>query len=136
MIRGIFNNRAMRTLGGALDGLAGRQNAISSNIANAETPGYQRRTAPFEQQLRAQLGGGSVSMAATQPGHIAKASTPRSTLRNTPQGAEMLGTRNDANGVDIEQEMTDLAETTIRYYAVADVLKSKIETLRQVIDRA
>lgn len=135
MILGIFNNRAMRTLGGALDGLTGRQNAISSNIANAETPGYQRRTVPFEQQLQAQMGG-AARMATTQPGHIAKTSTPRATLLNTPQGAEMLGTRNDANSVDIEQEMTDLAETTIRYYAVADVLKSKIETLRQVIDRA
>lgn len=135
MIRSIFSNRAMRMLGGALDGLAGRQNAISSNIANVETPGYRRRTVPFEQQLRAQVGG-SVQMAATQPGHIAKATTPRATLLDTPQAAEMLGGRNDANSVDVEQEMTDLAETTIRYYAVADVLKSKIETLRQVIDRA
>ena len=35
----------------AMDGLMDRQQAISSNIANVVTPGYQRKEVAFESQL-------------------------------------------------------------------------------------
>lgn len=134
MLSGIMNNRAMRVLTGALDGLSERQSAISSNIANAETPGYQRRTVRFEDRLRQEIA--HAPLATTAPGHMGTAPTSRSSLADSPEGARLIGSRNDANTVDVEQEMTDLAETTIRYYAVADVLRSKLTTLRNVIERA
>lgn len=133
---GIFNNKALRLLTGALDGLADRQSAISSNIANAETPGYQRRTSPFEEQLRSVAGTGTTKLAATKPGHIGRAAASRTSALGGAQTAQTLGARNDANTVNVEQEMTDLAETTIRYYAVADALKSKLGVLRGIIERA
>ncbi len=133
MMEGILNSRGMRLLTGALDGLSQRQTAISTNIANAETPGYQRQTVQFEDRLRQAMG--SAPLATTDPGHMAMASHQSSSLAARPDAARMLSSRNDANNVDIEQEMTDLAETTIRYYAVADVLRSKLTTLRNVIER-
>ncbi len=133
---GIFNNRAIRLLSGALDGLASRQSAISSNIANAETPGYERRDVAFEQQLRSAVDRGEARLAGAQPGHVTLAGSSRSRLLDDPQTASILSARNDGNTVDVEREMTDLAETTIRYYAVADVLKSKMSTLRQIIERS
>ena len=39
----------------ALDGLSSRQAAISSNLANIDTPGYQAQTVDFETALQREV---------------------------------------------------------------------------------
>ena len=113
-----------------------RELLLGRNIANVETPGYRRQTVPFENQLRAALDTTGVPLATTRAGHMVAGSASNSTPMMSPTAAEMLGGRNDGNSVDLEQEMTDLADTTIRYYAIADALKSKLSILRQAIERS
>src|SRR4029077_3213402 len=109
--------RAART---ALDGLARRHEAISANIANIDTPGYQRKAVDFEQSLATAIGRDDehlVSLARTDPRHLA----PGAASGGAPSGGmsrDAVSERNDANTVSIDEEMTSLAETQIRYQAL------------------
>ena len=46
-----LTDRTMNLTELAMDGLMARQKVIAANIANAETPGYQRKDVIFEDQL-------------------------------------------------------------------------------------
>ena len=47
----ILSSRTSNITQLAMDGLMERQRAIGANIANVETPGYQRKEVAFESQL-------------------------------------------------------------------------------------
>ncbi len=120
------------TITGWLNGLARRQDAISNNIANIDTPGYQRQDAPFESELQREIGTGSQPLLTSDPRHISAGSKLRSQLGMDP--AQLLtSSRLDQNNVDIDQEMISLSETQMRYQAAASALNIKLGTLRQVI---
>lgn len=120
------------TITGWLDGLGRRQDAISNNIANIDTPGYQRQDVPFETELQREIGGGSEPLLTSDPRHISAGSRLRNQLGMDP--AQMLtSSRMDDNNVDIDQEMITLSETQMRYQAAASALNIKLGTLRQVI---
>ena len=62
MIEPIFQTDNYQLARKLLDAAALRQEAIASNVANAETPGYNRiEVAPaFAQQLKAQMTSGTL----------------------------------------------------------------------------
>src|ERR1700753_159563 len=94
MIDPIFQSDSYQIARKLLHAAALRQEAIASNIANAETPGYRRLDlAPdFASQLKASLAdGGANSLDDVTP-----------TLAEDPHARSM---RPDGNTVEIEQEM-------------------------------
>jgi flagellar basal-body rod protein FlgB len=135
-------------LGRALDGLARRQEAISGNLANVDTPGYRPRSVDFESSLRAQLASRSGSdLAARQP--AAGPSANRAMLRTDPRhlgpsGADLgdvessnfdATLRADRNTVDVEEEMSALIETQLRYSAITRLLNMRMSSVREVLRR-
>ncbi len=116
----------------ALDALALRQQVTASNVANAETPGFRAQAVRFEELLASMLTGrfAPLPLVRTDPRHIA--TTPVSASAVQPQVVELTGTRyrNDGNNVDIEREMGLLAETTLRYSALSEVLARRLAMLR------
>ena len=120
----------------ALTGLARRQQAIAGNIANVDTPGYTRNDVSFESELRGAAGQGG-RLAATDARHISTA----------PGGGSLLGSlinvdptrsstsRNDGNDVDIDYEMTQLAETSLRYQLLTQATSSRFINLRDLVTR-
>ena len=82
MIDPVFQSDSMQLAQKLLDAAALRQDAIASNIANAETPGYRRiDLAPdFATQLRASARNGELSsvMDSLQP-HLTEDASARST---------------------------------------------------------
>jgi len=142
MLDGILGGRSMEVARAALDGLSRRQGAIANNIANIDTPGYQRRAVTFEDALRQSAGlddtSGPRALRATDPRHFTGpgGSTAGGTSR-LPGGAaesrEIVSSRNDANTVSIDEEMALLAETQIRYQALTQTLGRRLATLRTVI---
>ena len=123
------------TLKKALDAQAMRQRAHAQNIANAETPGYRRVAVDFEEQLKETLEN-------NRPGGLA-----RSDLRHLKgDGAQSLAdleatVRSEqpdpdgsgVNGVDLEREMAEMAETQIRYMASIELLKRRYASLKMAI---
>jgi flagellar basal-body rod protein FlgB len=90
-----------------LDGLWVRQQAISDNIANFETPGYKTKQVSFEDQLLRQLSGEGTAGESKVDG-IASV---------TPVVSEASDEtfRADGNGVDLEQQMIDMVRTSTNY---------------------
>lgn len=111
-------------IGKDLDGLWARQQAISDNIANFETPGYKTKTVSFEDQLSAQIAaGGSKSevMRGIEDVQPAMAVSEDETLRA------------DGNGVDVDQQNLELARTTLNYYYSLQEISDAFSRLKTAI---
>src|SRR4051794_6064919 len=87
----------------ALSGSALRQEAIASNIANANTPGYKRADVDFQSALQAAWGRGSSAVSAVQP-----------TVGADPNAV----VRQDGSSVDIDVEAAAQARNGLQYEAI------------------
>ena len=102
-----------------------KQNITSSNIANADTPGYKAQAVEFEQSFRDALGvSRDLTPAGSNPRHI----VPRDTdpiepdIFDDPNGVESL----DGNTVNRAKEMAEMAENQQMYDASVEMLKRKL----------
>lgn len=118
-----------------LDLRSERHNIISSNIANIDTPNYKSTDISFEEQLRAAADSSSgKGLKKTNDKHLPggvrdiEKITPEIIIDNTPSGL-------DGNNVNIDKEVTKMAENTIMYNAVAQLVRQEFEDLKYVIDQ-
>ena len=140
MLMRLFDSAALSTAARSLSGLSRRQETIASNIANIDTPGYQRKEVSFEDSLRSMLAGDAVPnvlLGRTNAHHMAVSDEGGGLSIGAPGGGgsprDVVSTRNDNNTVGIDEEMTRLVETQMRYQALSQSLGSRISTLRTVI---
>ena len=114
----------------ALDGLSLRQQAISRNIANVDTPGYHAETVNFEDTLKRTLNGsGTLQMASTNSAHMASPTQSAGfSVTKRPGGSE----RADQNNVDIDVEMTDMLQTGVQYQALTQSVSKKLQLLKTI----
>lgn len=124
----LFADNAIRAAKLALNGLSLRQQIISRNLANVDTPGYQAETVDFEDTLKRALDKGpSLAMKLTDEAHQVSSEQSlgfTSTLRAGGTG------RADQNNVDPDVEMIDMSETGIQYQAVSQVISQKLLLLK------
>jgi flagellar basal-body rod protein FlgB len=126
----VLGDKGVDTLTTWLQGLSQRQQAIGTNIANIDTPGYQRQDVSFEAELQ-QATSGSTALVTTDPKHIAAVSSKTAMGMQT---AEALSSpRLDQNNVSIDQEMLSLSDTQMRYSTAATALTDTIATIREAI---
>jgi flagellar basal-body rod protein FlgB len=130
MASSLFSDSAMTASKIALDGLSLRQQAISRNLANVDTPGYQAQTVDFKQAIASALSsGGGVTLKTTNPLHMGASQSPSSVLSMTrPGGTE----RADQNNVDIDTELLDMSQTGITYEALGQVVSKKLLLLKAI----
>ena len=93
-----------------------RQTLTTNNIANANTPGYQRETLSFQGELRSALASGE------SPAQIAL----------DPQTEASVGDV-EGNGVNIDQESAALSENGLEYDAIVQVMGTRDEILRSAM---
>jgi flagellar basal-body rod protein FlgB len=108
------------------------QNVISSNIANADTPGYHAKKVEFEGALRQALGvDDQLPLEGDDPAHIViRSSDPVSpAIADDMNGVESL----DGNTVNRSEEMAKMAENQLLYDAAAEMLKKKLGMLKYAI---
>ncbi len=118
----------------ALNGLSRRQTAIAANVANIDTPGYQRQEVTFEDALRVQTGARASGLQATDARHFT--ATPISGGAMADGGTrsrDVVAQRNDANDVSIDEEMLLLVDTQLRFQALSQTTGRRLTTLRSVI---
>lgn len=106
-----------------------RNEAISNNIANADTPGYKRQDVAFESELKKALGSRrSESMDAK----VAKVKTSR--LNPVPYtDSEDFSYRLDGNNVDPENENVILAANQLKYQGLIMSINHEYANLQSVI---
>jgi flagellar basal-body rod protein FlgB len=102
----------------ALSGAGLRQEAIASNIANVNTPGYRRQDVDFQSALRAAWGQGEQAVANVVP-----------SIGTDPSAV----VRQDGSSVDIDVEAAAQAKNGLQYEAVSQVIKTRISILRSAI---
>lgn len=124
----LFADNATRAAKAALDGLSLRQQAISRNLANVDTPGYQAKTINFEDTLKRMFtGDDTLPLKITNTAHLASPTEQVGfSLSNRPGGSF----RADLNNVDIDVEMADMSEAGIQYQAVTQLVSKKLLLLK------
>lgn len=111
-----------------------RQNLITSNIANAETPGYKAKKLDFESALSRALDiEGLRQNAANDPGHFASGKGAVSRVRADVYDNPDVNMSNDGNTVDMEREMASLNENTIMYKAALELINKKLGALKYAV---
>jgi flagellar basal-body rod protein FlgB len=129
----LLDTQALRAARTALTGLSRRHEAISANVANIDTPGYQRREVTFESALAARLSTGDArALDRTHPAHV----DHRSGAGDHPASIrerDVVASRNDGNDVSIDEEMLLLVDTQLRYQALTQSIGRRLGTLRTVI---
>ena len=113
-----------------------RQRLLASNIANADTPGYQGRDLNFAQALREATGtGGSgaagATLQATQAGHIAAATGARAEPNLLYATASQ--TNLDRNNVDMDRERAAFADNSVKYEATLRFINGNVRTMLDAI---
>lgn len=120
----------------ALGARAYRSQVIASNIANADTPGYQARDVDFKAALTQAAGVQNQSpaqMMKTSARHL-NAVPPQG---NTPGGPLLYRTVTQAsidnNTVDVNVERAQFADNAMRYEASLTFINAKIKGLLSAI---
>jgi len=135
----LFDSTKIPLLSKALDAYTLRHRAISSNIANIGSAGYRPSVVSFEDQLAATRAGGGVAVTTTDPRHIAVgADTPADVTPvitdvapdpRMPYDPDASG----VNGVDIDNEMAELAKNQIRFKYAARLIAGTFHDIQESI---
>jgi flagellar basal-body rod protein FlgB len=103
----------------AMRGSWQRETALTNNIANADTPGYEREEVNFESALRGAMNGGE---------------SPEGIQFQTEVQPEQVGPNGTA--VSVDQESTKLAENGLDYQALTQVTGARNSILTTAIGAA
>ncbi len=133
----VFDNTLAR-LERALDVRLVRQNVLSADVANVDTPGFKPKDVDFTATMAAIEGaahdGSGVSLptpptlgaAATDTNGLAARDLP---IVDVPAG----GASFDGNTVDLDRTMVAMAENALQYGASAKAAGKKLAILRYVV---
>ena len=116
----------------ALNLRAYRQQVLASNIANADTPGYQARDVDFSKALQAAVGGrmGTVTLATTSPQHIAGS---RSSNQPELQYRSVVQPSIDDNTVDMDVERAQFVDNAVHYEASLTFINGPLKKMLSAI---
>lgn len=111
-----------------------RQKVLSSNIANADTPGYKARDMDFASALEhavSRTGQDGLSLSRTSSRHLegsGSALGSRDLLYRTPAQPSL-----DGNTVDMDVERAQFADNSVRYQSALTLLNSRIQGLKKAM---
>jgi flagellar basal-body rod protein FlgB len=112
-----------------------RNNVITGNIANSETPGFRALGYDFEKQLSEFAGNSDdLPMKATNPKHMLGSHAQADGSLNPDvfvRPSESVS--HDGNTVDVDKEMANLAQNQILYRTAVELINRKVGTLRYAI---
>jgi flagellar basal-body rod protein FlgB len=129
----LFGNRTLSVLKQALVVYADRGRVQARNVANAETPGYRAQQVRFESDLQLALRTtGSERMERTDSRHLGPVGdVPAGVVEARNPPSTYLA--NGINDVEIDREMADIAENTLRYTVAAERVRQAYQGLRDAI---
>lgn len=123
----IIKDPVFQLLERGLDLSLARQNLLVNNVANVETPNYERQDVNFEAYLRKSEERENLWL--THSNHL----LPDNGETSITKGAEEYAVRQDGGGVDVEKEMTLILENSIYYQTLTRMISEKFGLLGIVI---
>ncbi len=141
-VESLFNT-TINLLGKSVDLRTRNQNLISSNIANAETPGYVPKALEFERQLQtavkktsSRLSSSEGTPSTTHPAHIpvkGSANIGISQVSGNIVETPAKTPGRDGNAVELENEMSRMMQNQVLFNASVQLLAKKFEGLRTAL---
>lgn len=119
----------INVLNRAADAAWQRNEAISNNIANVDTPGYKRQDVAFESVLQQALGNNRYQ---SMDDKVANVNLSRLRGRAYVDYAN-YSYRLDGNNVDIENENVMLAENQLKYQGLINSINQEFTNLQTVM---
>lgn len=118
------------TLEKSLQYASAKNQTISNNIANVDTPNYKAKDAVFKDILNDSMST-SVQAKKTHEKHLS--------FNGTSDSSYQIITKNNTsynsngNNVDVDKEMAELAKNQIYYQALVDRINGKFGSLQKVL---
>lgn len=119
----------VRIIDKAMDASWLRNEAISNNIANVDTPGYKRQDVEFESVLKKALG---MSRYEEMDDKVADINV-RDLRPKTYTDYANFSYRIDGNNVDIDNENAMLAENQLKYQGLLTSMNQEFANLKAVM---
>lgn len=137
MLEQIMSNNNMNYLPRALTAATMRQEVISNNIANVNTPRFRKSDLEFEDLLAKEIYGdeqpeGKLQMTRTRDKHLPAQRRPFHAVPTIVEDESTI-MRTDENNVDIDTEMANLTKNQLYFNAVTKSLNGHITKLKNVI---
>ena len=104
----------------AISGASTRQEALANNLANADTPGYQRVDVDFHSTLRDAMASGGNGLAGAA---------------FTPQRDATAEVRPDGSSVDADVEAAAQARNGLEYETLVSVSKARVDIIEAAMGR-
>lgn len=128
------NDKTLKALTTALNFREMRQELISSNVANANTPGFKAKKLDFEEALARALDvDGQMNMNAADDRHFNVGNGGFNNLEpeiyDDPNGV----VSENGNTVDVESEMARMNENKIMYDALVQLINKKMGLMKYAI---
>ena len=108
-----------------------REEVLTNNIANVDTPGYKRQDVEFEKYLKSAIEkSGGPQSTLTQKINAVDLSTVTSRTYTENKG---LPYRLDGNNVDLSTENVELAAEQLKYNALIDSMNNEFSRFKSVL---
>jgi flagellar basal-body rod protein FlgB len=132
----LFGESKVRNLEKALQTYSLRHKAIASNIANVTTPGYKKVEVSFEDKLASEMNNTKLTATVTDENHLAFGT--QSIADVDPEVVESETSKEDEfasgyNNVDIDQEMTLLAQNQLQYRMATRMITREFKGIQSAI---
>jgi flagellar basal-body rod protein FlgB len=113
-----------------------RNEVLAHNIANVDTPVYNRKDVDFESYLQGALranDGDDLIVRRRHQFKMGKQGSVSDVKAKVTEDYSTMAMRIDGNNVDIDEEMAQMAKNTIKYNVVTQNINGKFTKLRHVI---
>lgn len=106
-----------------------RNEIITNNIANVDTPNYKRKDVQFETYLISQLSGGD--SLDDKVNNIKLSGLDATSYIDQASSSYRM----DGNNVNIDTETAELAKNQIRYYTLLDSMSQEFSRIKAVLSK-
>lgn len=124
----------MNILTKALDASWKRNEVISNNIANKNTPDFKKSRVEFENILNKHLNSNKLQGVTTNEKHIPIGKIEDRKMDYQIEVDHSYSTRTDGNNVDIDVEMGELAKNQITYNTITSRIQSNFQKTKFIIN--
>ncbi|WP_121515369.1 MULTISPECIES: flagellar basal body rod protein FlgB [unclassified Petrotoga] len=129
----MFDNINFEIIPNTMDALSLRQNVISQNIANYETPGYKRKYVDFENELQKALSEDSaLTLKVNRDQHINN-TLSLGKIQPNIQIDNSKSLREDGNNVDPDMELVRMTQNTLKYNTLSRLMTYAIQRYETAI---
>ncbi|PYZ93152.1 flagellar basal body rod protein FlgB [Salipaludibacillus keqinensis] len=128
----LINNSTNQLLETAVSSSMTRQNTISQNIANVDTPNYKAQKTVFSHELNRAQEGQRLNAHRRDDRHVEFGGRPSNDAATVMKRTNTAYNHN-GNNVDIDHEMSEMAKNQIYYNTLVDRLNGRFNSVRTVL---